>query len=111
CTGDLIALSDQDDVWLPEKLKRTESLFAARPEVGAVFTDAEMVDENLQPLPQRLWSSIGFDQRKQQKVKTGQALRLLIDGNFATGATMAFRSQYRELVLPIPQIDECIHDA
>jgi len=41
----LIALSDQDDVWLPEKLARTESLFATRPEVGAVFTDAEMVDE------------------------------------------------------------------
>jgi hypothetical protein len=44
-------------------------------------------------------------------VKAGQALRLLIDGNFATGATVAFRSKYRDLVLPIPQIDECIHDA
>jgi hypothetical protein len=111
CSGDLIALADQDDVWLPEKLARTENLFAARPEVGAVFTDGEMVDENLELLHQRLWSSIGFDQRKQRKVKTGQALRLLIDGNFATGATMAFRSKYRELVLPIPQIEECIHDA
>lgn len=111
CSGDLIALCDQDDVWLSEKLARTESLLASRPEVGAVFTDAEMVDANLQPLHQRLWASIGFDGRKQQKVKAGHALRLLIDGNFATGATLVFRAKYRDLVLPIPQIEECIHDA
>lgn len=111
CTGDLIALCDQDDVWLSEKLARTESLLASHPEVGAVFTDADMVDADLRPSGQRLWESIGFDDRKQEKVKAGQALRLLIDGNFATGATLAFRSKYRDLILPIPQLDECIHDA
>ncbi|HUS10746.1 MAG TPA: glycosyltransferase family 2 protein [Pyrinomonadaceae bacterium] len=111
CSGDLIALCDQDDVWLSQKLARTESLFVSQPEVGAVFTDAEMVDENLRPLGQSLWAAIGFDEKKQQKAKAGQALRLLIDGNFATGATVAFREEYRDLVLPIPQIEECIHDA
>ncbi|HKP47718.1 MAG TPA: glycosyltransferase family 2 protein [Pyrinomonadaceae bacterium] len=111
CTGDLIALCDQDDVWLEQKLARTEALLASRPQVGAVFTDAEMVDDKLNALDQRLWVSIGFDERKQHKVRVGQALRLLIDGNFVTGATLTFRAKFRDLLLPIPRLEETIHDA
>src|SRR5690349_17434303 len=40
CTGDVIALSDQDDVWLPEKLERMERTLAADPEISLVFSDA-----------------------------------------------------------------------
>src|SRR5687767_9778204 len=50
CAGDLIALADQDDVWLPAKLARIEQAFARSPGVGLVFSDAEAVDEGLQPL-------------------------------------------------------------
>ena len=54
CTGDMIALSDQDDVWHPQKLVRMEQAFAASPRVGAVFWDAEVVDSELRPLGHRL---------------------------------------------------------
>ncbi|MBC7930734.1 MAG: glycosyltransferase, partial [Rubrivivax sp.] len=110
CEGELIALSDQDDVWLPEKLRRTEEVLIAGPEIGALFTDAELVDKDLQPLGKRLWSVIKFDRARQRMVREGRAFELLCRYNVVTGATMAFRSKFRDLVLPIPPLDKYIHD-
>src|SRR3982751_1684084 len=50
CSGDVIALSDQDDVWRSDKLQLIEEAFGRSPSAGLVFSDAELVDENLQPL-------------------------------------------------------------
>src|SRR5687768_16857497 len=44
CTGDVIALSDQDDVWREDKLQLIEQAFHKTPEAGLVFSDAELVD-------------------------------------------------------------------
>src|SRR6266849_5683432 len=43
CQGEIIALADQDDVWYPKKLELLESVFLARPSVGAVFSDADVM--------------------------------------------------------------------
>lgn len=37
CSGDVIALSDQDDVWLPRKLERLEKLLEDHLEAGLRF--------------------------------------------------------------------------
>src|SRR5262245_36412717 len=44
CTGDLIALCDQDDVWRADKLSAIERRFGGQPGVGMVFSDADLVD-------------------------------------------------------------------
>ena len=110
CTGDLIALADQDDVWLPAKLERLEARFAARESVGLVFTEAELVDERLRPTGRRLWELVGFGPREQRMVRRGRAADLLLPGWHVTGATMAFRARFRELVLEIPDDLPVIHD-
>jgi hypothetical protein len=110
CAGDLIALSDQDDVWHPEKLEKLEARFDARPSVGLVFTDAELVDERLRPTGRRLWESIGFGPRERRLVRRGRALDVLLPGWSVTGATMAFRADFRDLVLDIPEDLALIHD-
>lgn len=110
CEGDVIALSDQDDVWLPEKLHRFEDCFLRNPKIGLVFTDAEVVDENLQPLGYRLWNSVGFDKKHRRLVRTGRLLDVLLPGWTVTGATMAFRSEFKDLVLKIPTHLALIHD-
>src|SRR5436309_55568 len=38
CTGDVVAFCDQDDVWLPEKLRRIEQAFAGNDDLGFVFS-------------------------------------------------------------------------
>ncbi len=110
CTGDVIALSDQDDVWSNDKLQKIEDAFQHNPTAGLVFSDAEIVDENLIPLNRRMWNEVGFDAHKRKLISTGRALDVLINGWTVTGATMAFRSNFTKLSLPIPNEIAMIHD-
>jgi glycosyltransferase involved in cell wall biosynthesis len=43
--GELLALLDDDDEWLPTKIARQVEVLSARPEVGMVITDVERMDE------------------------------------------------------------------
>ncbi|HET9480071.1 MAG TPA: glycosyltransferase family 2 protein [Pyrinomonadaceae bacterium] len=110
CTGDVIALSDQDDVWRSDKLQRIEETFRLSPTTGLVFSDADIVDKNLKPLGQRIWNEVGFDTHKQKLMRSRRSLDVLITGWTVTGATMAFRSEYVKLALPIPANIAMIHD-
>ena len=103
CEGDLIAFADQDDVWLPAKLEKAEAAFRERPALGAVFSDAHVVDERLRPLGYTLWQSIRFNARERCMVRNGRSLDVLLKYNVASGSTMVLNSAlYRDLVLPIP---------
>ena len=108
CAGDLIATSDQDDIWLPEKLAVSEAAFDVEPGCGLVFTNADVVDEDLQPVGHTLWEAIHFGGAGQRRVRRGHAFELLLRQWLVTGATMMFRSEYRPVVLPIPE--NWIHD-
>ena len=110
CTGDVIALSDQDDVWRSDKLQFIEDSFSKAPKAGLAFSDAEIVDEDLTPLGRRMWDEVGFDAHKQKLVRLGRALEVLMAGWTVTGATMAFRSKFVKLSLPVPAEIEMIHD-
>jgi glycosyltransferase involved in cell wall biosynthesis len=110
CTGDIIVLSDQDDVWRNDKLQLIEAAFNKSPSAGLVFSDAAIVDENLKPLDRRMWDEVGFNSHKRKLVRTGRALEVLITGWTVTGATMAFRSRFVKLSLPIAEGIAMIHD-
>ena len=109
CEGDIIVLADQDDVWLPLKLERFEQVFSQSADIGLVFSDAELVDRNLCPLGSNLWD---WTVRNEDRnlLKANRIFDILIYGNIVTGATMAFRSRFKELVLPIPNDQNLIHD-
>lgn len=110
CTGDLIFLSDQDDVWLPEKLARTELEFDKDRETAMVFSNAEIVDENLHSTGDDLWS-FTFDEEKRDLARGGKFFDVLLSQNVVTGATMAFRAGCRQDFTPIPDdIPNLIHD-
>jgi len=109
CQGDIITLCDQDDVWHPEKLNIVEKTFSHSNHIGVVFTNAELVDKHLRSIGQRLWESIGFNRTEQKRIIKGRAFEVLLKHNVVTGATMAFRSEFKDLILPIPE--NWIHDA
>lgn len=111
CRGDTILLSDQDDVWNQNKLARIENAFLAAPEVGLVFSDAEVVDENLNTIARGLWESDVFASESHELVKQAEIFQLLLRGNVVAGATLAFRSRLKRLVLPIPDETVLQHDA
>ena len=108
CDGEIIALCDQDDVWLPEKLSLIEAAFVREPKLGFVFTDAKICDEQFRLLDYRLWDSVVFTNRLRRQVRQGRAFEATVRYNFVTGATMAFASRYRPLVLPIDS--NWVHD-
>ena len=47
CTGDLIFLCDQDDVWYPPKLATIEGFFVRSPETLLVISDMDLADGDL----------------------------------------------------------------
>lgn len=101
CTGDFIALSDQDDVWLPEKLQQLESALLATPSAAGAFSDASLVATNLSPLGRTIWKTVGFGDDK-SPIFAGPTTDLLVKRPIVTGATLLMRGNLRELALPIP---------
>jgi glycosyltransferase involved in cell wall biosynthesis len=109
CSGDVIALSDQDDVWHPQKLYQIEQVFLQNPHIGGVFTNAAVVDQNLQPFGFSLWDVVHFTTKEQILLQRGKALDILLKHLVVTGATLAFRSTWRDKLIPIPHC--WMHDA
>ncbi len=109
CAGDIIVLADQDDVWHKEKLQRIGKVFSSNTETGLVLSDAEVVDKDLCSMGYYLWQAT-FNRKEQKLFDKGEAFSVLSTHNVATGATMAFRAKYRDLILPIPDDTPLIHD-
>lgn len=102
CRGRWIVLADQDDAWMPDRIRILAEALAKDPHAGFAFSDAELVDSARRRLGRRLWESMRFGRREQRTVARGRAFDVLLRHNVVTGATMAFRAEYRDLVLPIP---------
>lgn len=101
-TGDLILTADQDDVWRPDKIARVVRAMAEHPAAGLVFSDAVLVDDALRPTGHTLWRALGVTAAERRQLAAGEGVRVLARRNVVTGATMAFRAAYRDLVLPVP---------
>ena len=106
CTGDLIALSDQDDVWYPQRLERSEQALETHPEAGLVFSNADLIDEAGNPLDGSLWHFSGFTGSTQQALRDGDDT-LPVRMRFVTGATVMFRARLRSC---FPAEPGWIHD-
>jgi glycosyltransferase involved in cell wall biosynthesis len=109
CGGDVVALADQDDVWLPGKLARIVEAFAGNPSAGVAFSDAVLTDRHLKPIGVTLWERVGFTKRRKRRFEAGGAWRVLLEKNMVTGATMAFKRNFTGRIVPFPP--SWIHDA
>src|SRR5690606_13712854 len=107
--GDILVLSDQDDVWLAPRLEACEQALTRDPEAAAVFSDAHLVDRSLRPMGALLSEAVGFTPRQQHRARSRGMFDILVKRNVVTGATLAFRSTFRNLLLPFT--DEIEHDA
>lgn len=104
CSAEIIVLCDQDDVWKARKLETIASSFSADAQALAIFTDAELVDLYLEPLGETLFHRLGFTPKDASSINEGDALRVLLRKTVVCGATLALRSTFRQVALPIPPI-------
>jgi len=95
-----IALSDQDDVWLPHKLdvqlERARQVGATRTGPILIHSDLEVVGEHLEPMHPSLLSFQGIRHEPDAPLQT-----LLIQ-NFVTGCSVLVNRALLEVALPIP---------
>lgn len=105
--SDYYMLSDQDDVWLPQKVEKTiETL--KKQNADLVFGDLEVVDENLKTI----YPSFGDFMLLNRKIKnqiTSYKLNYLY--NCVTGCTILSKRKYIKDILPIPNTSKYVaHD-
>jgi glycosyltransferase involved in cell wall biosynthesis len=108
CSGELVFLADQDDIWLSHKLATIASVFEKDAAVCLVLSNANVVSECLKPLGYTVWEQSRFTGAAQRRVAAGHAYATLLKGNFATGCTMAFRRAFQPFLSPIPP--SWVHD-
>ena len=110
CRGELIALSDQDDAWLPDKLATFHQFFLDFPDAMVAFSDADVIDDRNVLTRPRLWRRVHFSPRRPSPHLDRDIFSTLLKlDSVATGATMVLRSELRAQILPIPEI--WVHDA
>jgi glycosyltransferase involved in cell wall biosynthesis len=89
CNGDIIFLSDQDDVWNKNKISTIEREFINNPEIMLIIHDGDLVDGNL----------VSQGLTKYGQVMAGYGS----DAWFVTGALTAIRRDLYSLAMPIPE--------
>jgi glycosyltransferase involved in cell wall biosynthesis len=108
CRGELIALSDQDDIWLPGRLAAQLARLDGAPAATLLFGDAELVDADGAPLGATLFDQLEIGDRLLAEIDHGDAFAQLLRRNLVTGATVVFRRELLDSALPFPR--EWVHD-
>jgi glycosyltransferase involved in cell wall biosynthesis len=111
CSGDIIFLCDQDDVWMPNKVETMLNYFNDHEQHEAVFSNAIIIDQRGIPTGKTSFDQIEFTQAAQAKWLSGSSFEILLKGYVVTGATLALRKRCLPTLSPVPEIiPELIHD-
>ncbi len=103
-----VLFSDQDDIWLPQKVEKTlnciqsmEDKFGSQPFL--VHTDLTVVDEHLKVLHNSFWKYVNINPL------VNMTFNRLLNQNVVTGCTMMVNRLLVELARPIPE-EAFMHD-
>ncbi len=91
CSGDIIFLCDQDDVWCENKVERVKKEFSEK-NISLVMHDAKIVDTQLNVLKLSFFEEHG--------TKTGIVKNII--RNSYIGCCMAFKKELCEFIMPFP---------
>jgi glycosyltransferase involved in cell wall biosynthesis len=97
CNGSYIALSDHDDIWLPNKIERLMNCIG---NYSLICSDAYYIDENDNIFASSIKEFTG------QVVFSGKPYKYLAFRNFVTGCTALFKKELLKNALPIPESEK-----
>jgi glycosyltransferase involved in cell wall biosynthesis len=103
--GNYIALSDQDDLWMPYKLEKSLSALKLIDNglPALVYSDLTYVDENDKELNKSFRNELGQDTYQ-------HSLDTLLYGNFVNGCTALFNPALRAMFADMPNQLSLNHD-
>ncbi len=99
CTGEYIALADQDDIWTKDKLK---TFIENIGENVLIYSDALLIDEYSESMGKELV-------RPTNNLVSGSNNRAFLLANCVSGNTLMFKKELVQYILPIPE-DVSFHD-
>lgn len=94
--GDIVFLSDQDDVWLDVKVAKITEVFEQEPDKYLIIHDLAYCDQNLKPVGQTKLERLGSITTKHR--------------SYVTGMATAVRKELLDICLPIPNNPLITHD-
>ena len=100
-SGDIIFLSDQDDVWMRDKIAELISSINASLDCGGAFCNSELVDKDL--------NGLGLTHFDLRAFRGDPSIDFFLKRVPAAGHNMAFKAELKDLLLPFPDLNEC-HD-
>jgi len=96
CSGEIVFLCDQDDVWLPYKIEFILADFEKHKNIVLVVHDLEFCTENLVPIGQTKLARMSTD--------------CDIQRDYVVGMATAVRQSFLRLCLPVPNLPGVAHD-
>jgi glycosyltransferase involved in cell wall biosynthesis len=109
-TGDYIFLCDQDDIWDYHKVDKCIKYFQENENIECIFTNAALINEEDKPIKNyNLWACYLFNPAMVKHYGGFWQMFQFFD-NVATGATMAFKKQLKDLAIPFPISPGFHHD-
>jgi glycosyltransferase involved in cell wall biosynthesis len=109
CTGEIIFLSDQDDVWEETKVETFIHYFNQYPHINAICSNGTFINNDGNFIDQlSIWAVPQL--LKNQKIEVDYFNIIAFIENIATGAGMAFRGSIKKSILPIPIKEGFHHD-
>lgn len=91
--NDIIFLSDQDDVWKPEKVSTIKGYYEKNPKVQMIMSDITVVDNQL---------NTTIDSFYEFRGSRAGVLKNIVKNSYI-GCAMSFRNQLKTKILPIPR--------
>lgn len=108
CSSELIALSDQDDVWEPDRLALMVPAFERDAALLLLHTDARLVDADRRDLGDSLFHALEVTPSEIERIHAGRAFDVFLRRNLVTGATTVLRRSLLAQAFPLPV--EWVHD-
>lgn len=111
--GDIIFLSDQDDIWEPEKVAISMEFFNKNKNCKLFFSNGSLIDEKGESLKSTLWEKWNFDEDLQSLWKNNNLafIDLIKNENKITGATISMHKDIKIKGIPIKVPYGYWHDA
>jgi glycosyltransferase involved in cell wall biosynthesis len=109
CRGDVIFLSDQDDIWIPKKVEYYVQYFNENNEIKVLASNGFCIDENsIIHEKYSVWDVPSF--LLENNIKFDYYSLISYVSNIATGASIAIRKEMVARILPFPIIPNFHHD-
>lgn len=103
CNGDIIILSDHDDLWMENKVEVINCTFNKNNDILVLATSFNMIDKNDNNIPVKIRKRRSNNNLIRRKIKSGTLNKMTIKDvaiyNVSPGCTCAFSSKIKDIII------------